>query len=358
MSDIQTFLRVEREDTLAQAIVDTVAEPLVVLDSDLRVVTASRSFCLTFKADRRNIQGQRLYDVGDGQWDIPELRIMLDKIVLEHGVLEACEVDRKFPSIGHRTMRLSVRKVFSEGNSRSTLLLTMDDVTKWRDMERELKELMQQKELLLEEMQHRVANSLTIIASILLLKAKTVQSEETRHHLHDAHRRIVSVAAVQDHLHVSGQAGSVTMSPYLSRLCETLADSMIGESRPISLKVHVAECSVTSSQAVSIGLIVTELVINALKHAFPTATAESQVVVTYEIAGAGWTLSIADNGVGMPDESTGHSGSKKAGLGTSIVKALAQQLEAKIKISSSAAGTTVSITHESLGSSVPAAAAA
>ena len=73
MADIGTFLGVEHEGALAQAIVDTVAEPLVVLDSDLRVVTASRSFYLKFHVDRQNTQGQRLYVLGDGQWDIPDL---------------------------------------------------------------------------------------------------------------------------------------------------------------------------------------------------------------------------------------------------------------------------------------------
>jgi two-component sensor histidine kinase len=356
LSDIQTFLGVRDVGTLAQAIVDTVVEPLVVLDSDLRVVTARRSFYLTFQVNRQDTQGQLLYDLGDGQWDIPELRMFLERIAPEHGVMEGYEVDREFPGIGRRTMRLSARKVFYEGNSHTTILLAMDDVTKSRAMEREMKELMRQKELLLEEMQHRVANSLTIIASILLLKARTVQSDETRQHLRDAHKRIMSVAAVQDHLHVAGQIGSIAMAPYLSRLCESLAASMIGESRPISLQVRAAEGNVTSSQAVSIGLIVTELVINALKHAFPAATRDGQVVVAYELAGTNWKLSISDNGVGAPEESIGRLGQKKSGLGTSIVTALAQQLEAQVEVLSGPAGTTVSITHATFVSELPAAA--
>jgi two-component sensor histidine kinase len=264
-----------------------------------------------------------------------ELRVLLEKILPEQGVIEGYDVDHEFPGIGRRTMRLSARKVFYEGNSHTTILLTMDDVTKLRAMEREMRELMGQKDVLLEEMQHRVANSLAIIASILLLKARTVQSEETRQHLQDAHKRVMSVAAVQTHLQVAGTVGSIEIAPYLSRLCETLADSIIGDSRPISLKVHVAESNVTSSQAVSIGLIVTELVINALKHAFPPVTKHGQIVVTYELAGTNWKLSISDNGVGVPDESIGRLGQKKAGLGTSIVKALAQQLEAKVEVLSS-----------------------
>jgi len=345
MSDIKTFLGVQDVGTLAQAIVDTVAEPLVVLDSHLRVITASRSFYLKFQVDRQSTQGRLLYDLGEGQWNIAELKTLLEKVLPEHGVVEGYEVDREFPGLGRRTMRLSARQVFDEGNPYTTLLLTMADVTEQRAMEQEMKELMWQKELLLEEMQHRVANSLTIIASILMLKARTVQSEETRQHLQDAHSRVLSVAAVQNHLHSAGQVTSIEMAPYLSRLCEALAESMIGESRPILLKVEVAGGSLPSRQAVSIGLLVTELVINALKHAFPAVTRAGRVDVAYEVAGTNWKLSISDNGIGVPDANGGRIGQKKSGLGTSIVKALAQQLEAEVDVVTGPAGTIVSITH-------------
>jgi two-component sensor histidine kinase len=107
---------------------------------------------------------------------------------------------------------------------------------------------------------------------------------------------------------------------------------------------------------VSIGLIVTELVLNSLKHAFPLATQSGQIVVAHEMAGASWKLSIADNGIGVSeDDGTAQSKRKSTGLGTSIVKALAQQLEAELKVSSGAAGTTVSITHGNLAAGVIAA---
>jgi len=345
LSDIQTFLGIENVGVLAKAIVDTVADPLVVLDSDLRVITASRSFYLTFQVDRQQTQGRLLYELGDGQWDIPELKVLLEKISPNQGVMEGYQVDREFPGVGRRTMLLSARKVFYEAKSDTTFLLIMDDVTKLRATELAMLELMRQKDVLLKEMEHRVANSLALIASILLLKAESVQSEETRQHLQDAHRRVMSVAAVQTHLHVAGTIDSIELAPYLSTLCESLADSIIGESRLVSLKVHVGQSIVTSDQAVSIGLIVTELVINALKHAFPVAAKEGHIVVTYETSGTNWKLSISDDGIGGAEENIGRAGRKKAGLGTSVVRALAQQLDAQVEVLSSPVGTTVSITH-------------
>src|SRR6202163_1842521 len=174
---------------LAQSIVDTVREPVVVLDKGLRVIAASRSFYSAFKVSPEDTQGRLLYELGDGQWDIPKLRVLLEKIIPEHGMMEDYEVEHEFPGVGHRTMRLNARQVFYEGAADTTILLGIEDVTGQRALEREKDELLRQKDVLLEEMQHRVANSLQIIASIILLKAKTVDSEETRVHLQDAHKR-------------------------------------------------------------------------------------------------------------------------------------------------------------------------
>jgi len=118
-------------------------------------------------------------------------------------------------------------------------------------------------------MQHRFANSLQIIASILMLKAWAAQSEETRRHLEDAHHRVLSVATVQQQLHASGHGEPIELGPYLSRLCNTLSASMIYDTRLTSLKVEADAGTTSPDAAMNIGLIITELVINALKHAFP-----------------------------------------------------------------------------------------
>jgi PAS domain S-box-containing protein len=325
--------------TLAEAIVDTVREPLVVLDRDLRVIAASRSFYRTFAVERRNTQGRKLYLLGDGQWNIPALRTVLEDIIPKHRTVEAYEVEHEFPTIGRRVMLLNARQVFDEDGEGSALLLAIEDVTERRDTEREKDDLLRQKEVLLQEMQHRVANSLQIIASILLLKARTVQSEETRLHLHDAHQRVMSVATVQQQLRASGLNEQIEIGLYLSKLCDSLAASMVGERRPLSVRVQATSGTATSSEAVSLGLIVTELVINALKHAFPGGEA-GEILVSYEARGSGWRLSVSDNGSG-PGEASAER--PYAGLGTSIVEALARQLDAIVQKSSGPNGTTVSI---------------
>ena len=186
---------------LAQCIVDTVREPVLVLDKGLRVIAASRSFYSAFKVSSQDTQGRLLYALGDGQWDIPRLRVLLEQIIPEHGVMEGYEVEYEFPDLGHRTMCLNARQVFSDGSADTTILLGIEDITERRMLEREKDELLRQKDVLLVEIQHRIANSLQIIASICIWGI-----------------------------------GPIEMVPYLSRLCHTLATSMIGD-RPVTIKV-------------------------------------------------------------------------------------------------------------------------
>ena len=198
-------------------------------------------------------------------------------------------------------MLLHAREVVSQRNARQLILLTIEDVTERHAVEREAAELLRQKEMLLQEMQHRIANSLQIIASILLLRARTVQSEETRMHLRDAHQRVMSVAAVQQQLLASSHGDPVYIGPYLSRLSKALVASMTDDSRPISLEVQAEGGTASSAEAVSIGLIVTELVINAFKHAFVDDEGAGLVVVAYEAVETSWRLTVSDNGIGTPE---------------------------------------------------------
>lgn len=347
---------IDDAQTLAQAIVNTIPEPFLVLDEQLRVLVASKSFYATFKVDPAQTSEHLLYSLGDGQWDIPALRMLLETIIPEKTSMDGFEVEYDFPNVGRRIMLLNARKVVYEAGSNSTILLAFMDVTVRRGIEREKEilqqqtdELLRQKQTLLDEMQHRVANSLQIIASILMLKAKAVTSEEARGHLRDAHQRVMSVAAVQQHLHASTGIDQIEVSSYLSKLCSSLAASMVGEGQPIVVEVISDSASIASAQAVSIGLIVTELLINAIKYAFPTSRTGARVLVTYETHGSDWKLIVSDNGVGKLAAAAAAS----SGLGTAIVKALVGQLEAQLEVTSTAAGLITAITRATFTSRMP-----
>jgi chemotaxis protein methyltransferase CheR len=152
----------------------------------------------------------------------------------------------------------------------------------------------------------------------------------------------MSIVAVQEQLHASRTVGPIDMMPYLSKLCATLATSMIGDDRQITIRVVGEGGAASSRDAESIGLIATELIMNAIKHAFPSEQSNGRIVIAYDVDGTNWKLSVADNGIGRPDGTFAQS---KTGLGSGIVKALAQQLGARVETLADRAGTTVSITH-------------
>ncbi len=354
------FRNLEDAQRLAEAIVNTIHDPLLVLDQHLAVMAASRSFYETFAVDADNTLGRQLYSLGNGQWDIPALRLLLETIIPAEKAMDGFEVEHDFPGLGRKTMLLNARQVVYSDGVGKTILLAFTDISARRAIEREkevlherTEELLRQKEVLLQEMQHRVANSLQIIASILLLKARAVNSEETRRDLQDAHQRVMSVAEVQKHLHAFGGIDQIEVGSYLSKLCESLGSSMTGDGQPIAIKVIAPQGHIGSDQAVSMGLIVTELVINAIKYAFPSYRADAGIVVCYEVNGNGWKFVVADNGAGkvvaVPVKTGG-------GLGTAIVQALVKQLGAQIEISTGAHGTVVSIVRASTDAGLPVAA--
>ena len=337
----------EEANRLAQAIVNTISEPFLVLDADLRVLEASRSFYEIFRVDPVHTQGCLLYALGHGQWDIPALRLLLETILPERTAMNGFEVDHVFPAIGHRIMLLNARKVLYDESDTMAILLAFRDVTERRAIEHEKEVLLQrseelrrQNEILLEEMRHRVANSLQIIASILLLKAREVVSDETRFHLRDAHKRVLSVATVQQHLDTTNGIDQIEVAVYLEKLCAGLGTSMIGDIQPVAITVSSDPGMIASATAVSLGLIVTELVINALKYGFPGGKPDATIDVRYEIRADDWQLLVSDNGIGKSDT---NPPKVAVGLGTTIVAALAKQLGAEVTVTNDAIGYAVTV---------------
>jgi two-component sensor histidine kinase len=152
----------------------------------------------------------------------------------------------------------------------------------------------------------------------------------------------MSIASLQRQLSTS-KGGSVELRPYFTQLCQSLGASMIADPDRLSISVTVDDSAVEADISVSLGLIVTELVINALKHAFPDERT-GMIAVDYSSTGKDWTLSVTDDGIGLP---TG-SEAPAAGLGTGIVEALSKNLQGEIQVSDAEPGTTVTIRRVSL----------
>ncbi|MGO7039989.1 sensor histidine kinase [Rhizobium acaciae] len=326
------------------AVVVSSNEPLLYLSDDQKVIAASASFCRAFDIDPKTVCGQSLREIGNGEWAMPQLASLLTTTASGSADIEAYEINFQRPNQKTRHLVVNARRLDDGDLDHIRLLLAITDVTDARAEARLKDDLVRDNAILLQEVQHRVANSLQIIASVLMQSARRVQSEEARGHLHNAHHRVMSIAALQRQLSMSN-GGKVELRTYFTQLCQSLGASMIADPDRLSIQVMVDDSAVAADVSVRLGLVVTELVINALKHAFPDERPGS-IVIDYHSSGKDWTLSVTDNGIGMP---AGRD-ALKAGLGTGIVEALAKSLNGDIQVSDAGPGTAVTIRHrESAG---------
>ncbi len=330
-------------DSLALALVESSDAPILLLDGDLNVIAASASFSRAFQLDPARIKGQSLFALGSGEWDVAQLRSLLRATLSRRGarMSAAYEMDLDRAGRGLRRLVMNAHQLDYADTPNVRLLLAVSDVTDARLAERLKDDLLREKAMLFQELQHRVANSLQIIASVLMQSARRIPSAEMQSHLYDAHSRAsCRWRPLQRQLAASSLGDVELRTIFSTELCDSIGASMIADHETLRLEVQADAGVASADVSVSLGLIVTELVINALKHAFPTGRG-GKIVVGYRSNASDWTLSVSDDGVGMP---TG-SGLAKAGLGTSIVEALAKQLHANVRSTNTAPGTRISIVH-------------
>jgi two-component sensor histidine kinase len=324
------FTAIEEARAFGQAIINTVREPFLILDQDLHVLAASRSFYQTFKVSSNNTQGRLLCTMSDGQWDIPGLRLLLEKIIPERGVMEDYEVEHEFPEIGQRTMLLNARKVFYAGGSNTTILLGIEDVTQQRVLQRDKDDLLQQRDVLLEqnamlarEFDHRLLNSLQLISSLLSLQSRTTKNPEAAAQLSIAGSRVASLGRVHRRLHVLDQLETVDFKQYISRLCEDLSGMHFDDQPKHAIIVEGKDIEIPTLLGIPLGFIVNELVMNSVKYAKDTIT------VRLESMPEGYSLSVLDDGPGLPK---GFAPSGHKGLGMKIIQSLIKQIGGELKI--------------------------
>ncbi len=327
-------------ESLALALVRASRAPVLLINADLRVVGASDSFCTTFGFASGGVAGRDLTKLGAGEWGVPQLRSLLRSTFARTANIDAYEMN--LVRSGHPTACIIINAHLLDYDGDAALIvLTVSDVTSARLAERIKDDLIKEKQVLLLELQHRVANSLQIIASVLMQSARSVQSEETRVHLRNAHRRVLSIATLQKQLAVSSD-DRVQLGQYFAGLCDSIGASMMDEEGKVTLTSTTDDSSATANVSTSLGLIVTELVINALKHAFPDREKSGKILVDYHADGTGFALTVSDDGVGIAASAEPTT----PGLGTGIVEALATHLGATVETTDATPGTKVTVVRQ------------
>jgi chemotaxis protein methyltransferase CheR len=249
--------------------------------------------------------------------------------------IEAFEVDQFFPSIGQRIMLLNARKIYRPGNKIQQILLAIEDVTERVRLEREHAIAHERIAMLMQELTHRVKNSLQSIAAMVSIEARIHKSGEGKAALERVSHRIDALGLLYSKLSKSDTVEAVDAATYLDDLCRELVASVQGATA-IALKTDIDNELLPTDKAIPMGLVVNELVTNALKYAFPNET-KGTVTVTLKRVPGELRLTLADDGKGIDIRRA------DSGLGGRLVEGFAQQLGGQVERESGSQGTTVRV---------------
>ncbi|MDA2919004.1 GAF domain-containing protein [Desulfobacterota bacterium AH_259_B03_O07] len=199
---------------------------------------------------------------------------------------------------------------------------------KRRSAEEHTKKSLQEKEILLREIQHRVRNNLQIVTGLLYLQSGQFKDKEINNAFNETQNRVRSMALIHEHIYQSKDLRSINFGDYVRNIGTYLLNSYGIKPKDIRLKIKIRNASMNADKAILCGLIVNELISNALKHAFPNGK-EGEICIELDSLNSNCVLTVSDNGIGFPKDLKYR---KAKSLGLQLLTALTDQLDGSIKI--------------------------
>lgn len=237
------------------------------------------------------------------------------------------DVDYQFRAVVHDTVRwiydrsMLVRD--ADGNP-AHMLGVCFDITDRRRLEDERDRLLEKQTLLLRELSHRTKNHLGMVVSLLRMKAARQQDPAVKQDFESAIERVHTIAFLHEQLYRKDRFDRINVDSYIGDICANLEASVLEDSK-VAIVREIDGSELNIDQAVPLGLIVNEVVVNAVKHAFPPDR-DGRILIRFRARGDCRALSISDNGRGLAAPSQAH------GVGVELIAALAQQICARVRI--------------------------
>jgi PAS domain S-box-containing protein len=295
------------QDALAysESIVDTVREPLLVLDSKLHVRTASQSFYRTFGVSPEQTIGKFVYDLGNGQWDIPELRRLLEEVLPQQKSFRSFEVVHEFSSIGLRVMLVNGTRLLQEDDEPQGVLLAIEDVTARKKIEDDLIRSNEDLQRFAYVAAHDLRSPLNSSLRLLQLLSRRAGSTLPEDDAGTLQLAIKNLQRLGELMHDILSYSEVSNAPQ-RRVSVALSESL-GVALE-NLRHHIDECAATidvgdlpnvTADRTQIVMVFQNLVGNALKYRREVAP---QIRIAAQPDGNHWHISVTDNGQGFSSE--------------------------------------------------------